>query len=276
MMIKLIATDMDGTLLNDDKKMPATIFEVINRLHERDIVFAVASGRNHHSLLKLYDQIKNDIVFIANNGAIMIDKGQTIFTNPINREIIGQLIETILTLPNLVPILSGLESIYIFDEAYLNNIPTDLIATHFPTYKVVKTLAEIPESEQILQVSIFDPEHNSKVNAYDKLADFHESVSMAVSELQWLDIVSLGVNKGIAIRQLQETLKADPVKTMVFGDQMNDYEMMQQAYYSYAMDNAVAEIKAVANFIAPSNEEEGVIRIIENFLSMTDNITALD
>jgi len=261
---------MDGTLLNGKKEMPANIFEVIDRLHQRGIVFAVASGRGHLSLLKIYDQIKDEIIFIAGNGSIIINQGEIIFTDPLKPEVVREIVETITKVSTLKPTLSGLHSVYLFEENILTDISPALFASHFPSYTIIKSIEDIPADEQILQISIFDPAGNSKENAYNKLKHLNERCHLAISEAHWLDIANIGVNKGVAIQKLQRIFEASAEETMVFGDELNDYEMMQQAYYSYAMANAIPEIKQISNFLAPSNEEQGVIRILENFLTITE------
>jgi len=271
-MIKLIATDMDGTLLNNNHEMPARIFDIINQLHERRITFAVATGRGHHSILKIYDKIKDDIVMITNNGAIIIDKGEIIFANFIDRDVAFKIVAAIEKLPDLSLMVKGLNTSYFFSEEIVATIPSEILFDHFPKHTVVNGFADIPLEDDILQIVVYDPSNNPDQNARAKLLEFEKDATMAVSGDYWLDIMAKDINKGNALVKLQEMLNADPVETMVFGDHMNDYEMMQSAYYSYAMNNAVEPIKEIANFIAPSNEDEGVIRIIENFLAMTANI----
>jgi len=270
-MLKLVAVDMDGTLLNNAKEMPERTFEIVDRLHKRDIIFAVASGREHLSLQHLYNEIKDDIVFIAGNGSIIIDKGEVIFADTLDSDLLHEIVEATSKIPNLKVTLSGLRSAYMFEENVLNDMPVKLVESHFPVYTIIKSLAELPADEEIIQIAIFDPEYKSKENIYEKLKHFENKCHLAISGSEWLDIMSLGVNKGVGINKMQEILDATPEETMVFGDELNDYEMMQQAYYSYAMANAVPKIKEIANFIAPSNEEEGVIKILENFLAMTKN-----
>ena len=266
-MLKLVAVDMDGTLLNDAKELPEATFDIIDRLHERGIVFAVASGRDHLSLQHLYNEIKDDIVFIAGNGSIIIDKGEVIFADTMDPDKVRSMVEIIHQIPDIKITLNGLRSSYMFEDNILSDMPVELVESHFPIHTIIKNLDELPDDEEIIQIAVFDPEFNSKENIYDRLKyfkDFH----LAISGPEWLDIMNIGVNKGVGIKKLQEILDATPEETMVFGDELNDYEMMQQAYYSYAMANAVPKIKEISNFIAPSNEEEGVIRILENFLAM--------
>ena len=73
-------------------------------------------------------------------------------------------------------------------------------------------------------------------------------------------------NKGHAIREIQKILKISPDETMVFGDYLNDYEMMKQGYFSYAMANAHPDLKAISNFETLSNDEDGVLYIIRQLI----------
>ena len=268
-MLKLVAVDMDGTLLNDAKEMPEQTFDIIDRLHEKGITFAVASGREHLSLQKLYDKIKDDIVIVAANGAVMIDKGKILFANTLDRDDVREIVEIASKIPNLKINLCGLKSAYMFEENVMRIMPMNLVESHFPVRMIIKNLDELPADEEIVQIAIFDPNFKSSENIYEKLKHLEKTCHLAISGSEWMDIMTIGVNKGVAIKKLQEILDATPEETMVFGDELNDYEMIQQAYYSYAMENAVPKIKEIANFMAPSNEEQGVIRILENFLAMT-------
>ena len=268
-MLKIVATDMDGTLLNDKKEMPENTFEVIKQLHARGITFAVASGRQHFSLQKLYEEVKDDIVIISGNGGVIIDKGELIYSNPMDKQAVAKIIEFAFATPELKVNLCGLNATYMFENNVTNNMPMYLVESHFPKRVIIDNLEDVPADEEILQVAIFDDRFNSKENIYDKLKHLEGSCHLTISGSEWVDIVNKGVNKGAAIKILQDMLGATPEETMVFGDERNDYEMMQQAYYSYAMANAVDQIKEVSNFVAPTNEEAGVIRILENFLAMT-------
>ena len=73
-MIQLIATDMDGTLLDEEKQLPAQLPALLEELYRRDITFAVASGRSHMMLTNLFGELAEEIIFICDNGACVIDR----------------------------------------------------------------------------------------------------------------------------------------------------------------------------------------------------------
>ena len=83
-----------------------------------------------------------------------------------------------------------------------------------------------------------------------------------------MDIVPKGTNKGTAIAKMQAMLGISPKETMAFGDQMNDFEMINQAYHSYAMDNAIDKIKQIARYTAPSNNEFGVVSTLKEVFAI--------
>jgi hydroxymethylpyrimidine pyrophosphatase-like HAD family hydrolase len=89
-----------------------------------------------------------------------------------------------------------------------------------------------------------------------------------VSGEHWLDITTETANKGSAIRRLQDAIGVTASQTMVFGDYLNDLEMMDTADYSFAMDNAHPLLRSRARFVAPSNADNGVVRTISAVLGI--------
>ncbi|MCL2560573.1 MAG: Cof-type HAD-IIB family hydrolase [Turicibacter sp.] len=268
-MLKLVATDMDGTLLNSQHKMPKQTYEVIDRLHAKGIKFAVASGRHYLSLQNLYKEIKDEIILVAENGGVVIDKGEMIYASLLGKENARAIIADIDKIPGLKVTICALQAAYLFEgNNIISDLPIETVDTHFPKRVLIKSLDDLPDDDEVIKLAVFDPEFKARENIYGRLPHLHDQFQLAVSGAEWTDIMNLGINKGVAIRKLQDMLAATPEETMVFGDALNDVEMMQQAYYSYAMENALPEVKAVSNFTAPTNEEEGVVKVLENLLAI--------
>ena len=259
---------MDGTLLNSKKEMPTRIFEIIDELRKKKITFAVASGREYNSLVSLYREIADEIVVISDNGARITYKGEMIFNDAMTPEDVYEIVEAVRKIPGLLITICGLKAAYMFEDNIMSKLPYDLAHGYFPVRRIIHSLDDLPVDEQVIKLAIFDPACHAKVNIYENLKHLDGKYQIAVSGAEWTDVMNAGINKGLAIKKLQEKLGAAQEETMVFGDERNDYEMMQQAYYSYAMGNAISEIKAISNFTAPSNEEQGVIRVLENLLSI--------
>ena len=119
----------------------------------------------------------------------------------------------------------------------------------------------------MLKVSVFDFGSAERTTA-PGLAGFHQTHLVTVSSAHWVDITSLTANKGRAIQHLQDAFDITPAQTMVFGDFLNDLEMMDAADYSFAMDNAHPLLRERARYVAPPNRENGVVRTISSVLGL--------
>mgnify|MGYP004443196743 FL=1 len=258
MTIKVIATDMDGTLLNSNNEIHADFYPMFQSLKEKDIIFAAASGRQYYNLLERFKDIKDDMMFIAENGTFVVYKGKELIVNSLEKNIAKELIEIGRTIPNSYVILCGKNSAYIesHDERLIKQT-----AKYYERYKIVEDLTSI--DDDILKVTICDF-NGSENNSNSYFDEYRDKVQITVSGEIWLDMVAKGINKGVAINEIQNLLNIDYKETMVFGDYLNDLEMMSSAYHSYAMANAHDTLKKAARFIAKSNDENGVIQAIKS------------
>ena len=256
-MIKLIASDMDGTLLNENNEINDEFFDIFNKLKKRDIIFAAASGRQYYNLLKRFEKISDDIMFIAENGTFVVYKGEEILVNSLNREVANKLINIGRTIDNAYVILCGKKSAYIEkDDERL----VEQTKKYYERYEIVDDLTKV--HDDVLKVTICDFS-GSELNSNKYFKDYKDKLQVTVSGEIWLDITAKGVNKGIAIEKVQKMLDITPKETMVFGDYLNDLEMMGKAYYSFAMANAHEDLKKVSRFTAKSNNDNGVVEAIK-------------
>lgn len=259
-MIKFIATDMDGTLLNERNEIHEDFYNVFKKIKEKEIVFAAASGRQYYNLLKKFEAIKDNMMFIAENGTFVVYKGKELLVNGLDKETVNELIEIGRTIKESYIILCGKKSAYIekSDERFIKQTEK-----YYERYEIVEDLTKV--NDEFLKVTICDfngAERNS-INYYNA---YRDKVQVMVSGEFWLDMIAKGVNKGVAINKIQELLDIKYEETMVFGDYLNDLEMMASAYHSYAMENAHEDLKKVARFRAMSNNDNGVVKAIRAIL----------
>lgn len=249
---------MDGTLLNDKGKINEKIFDLIHDLNEKDIKFAAASGRFYSQLSKNFEKVKMDMIFIAHNGALVKynNKGKTLYSNSIDKEEIESVV-------NLNPKLR--EELFLAgeNEAYIVN-PSEDMLNNFTSFEVpvviLKSFSEI--KNPIYKITYYMAEGvNSYIVDYLK-ENLNDKLEFVVSGDKWVDIMNKGISKGNAIKILQEKFQINQKNTMVFGDYYNDLTMFKAAHYSYAMENAPEDVKKHANFIAESNNEDGVYNVI--------------
>ncbi|GKX66088.1 Cof-type HAD-IIB family hydrolase [Inconstantimicrobium mannanitabidum] len=259
-MIKLIATDMDGTLLNSNHEINPEFDEVFNKLKEKNILFAVASGRQYYTLLKQFDKVKKDMLFIAENGTFVVHKDKELVVNDMDREQALHIIRIAREISQCEIVLCGKDSAYIESQ---NQSFAEEVNRYYVRCQCVEKFEDV--DDKILKVAICDLK-GTENNSLNYFQEYQKSVQITVSGKLWLDITAKGINKGIAIKEIQQALNVSYDETMVFGDYLNDLEMMQSAYYSYAMENAHEELKKVSRFTAKSNDENGVLDTIKQIV----------
>lgn len=255
-MIKLIVSDMDGTLLDDNKKLPPNFEEVYKQLKRDNIEFVVASGRPIYSLRTSFNHFKNNITFIADNGAYIGLKPEPIIVDSFTLKDVLPIIDEVRKHPELNIIICT-EQI-----AYIENKTWEFYTTAYQYYKNLAMVRELDFIEDpILKIAIYNADTWNEKKQYN-FGGLDSQFNFSLSGHYWTDIMPKGVEKGSAVEKLQEQLGVKPSETMVFGDFLNDLEMMTKAQYSYAMKNAHPDIKRAASYEAPSNNEHGVTQII--------------
>ena len=256
-MIKLIITDLDGTLLNDEKNLSPIFWQTEQQIHEKGVLFSIASGRQYYNLAEKFEKIADRLLFIAENGTYVHYKGKELFVHSIERNKALELISHGKKLKDTHMILCGKNS------AYTNSRHSGFIAEaskYYTRLKKVKDLAEV--DDEILKVTICDFSGTAQHLPFFK--EFQEDFQIALATKIWIDFTQKNANKGTAIATVQKVLNITPDETMVFGDYLNDLEMMKAAKHSYAMKNAHPQIIEAANYItAEDNNNQGVEKTIE-------------
>lgn len=257
-MIKLIVTDMDGTLLNDEHEIHPDFWEIEKELTNKKIMFSVASGRQFYNLESKFERIKDRMLFFAENGTYVVYKGKEIYLNPLQREDAVKFIEIGRNLDHTQLVLCGKNSAYIEtkDEIFFKEINK-----YYERLEIVEDLTKVDDT--ILKVTLCNF-NGVEEHTYPHFQDYKNNFKVAIAASVFIDITSLSANKGNAIKEIQKELNITPEETMVFGDYLNDLEMMQNAKFSYAMKNAHPEIISASKYVTNfSNNENGVLRTIE-------------
>ena len=256
-MIKLVVTDIDGTLLDDNKNLSPDFWETIGLLARKNIIFSVASGRQYYTLAHQFAPIAADMLFLAENGTYVAYKNRELFTLPLDLAAARDLIKTGRTITGAYPILCGKNS------AYVENDSEQFIAytkRYYEKYRRVDDLLKVEDT--ILKVTMFDF-HDAEKHACPHFKPYAHRYKIAAAGKRWVDITALTANKGAALRRVQQQLGISPDETLVFGDYLNDLEMMREATYSYAMKNAHPEIIKAARFVTErDNNDHGVVATI--------------
>ena len=259
-MIKLIACDMDGTLLDSQKRLPQGLLPVLRALRERGTMFAVASGRQYAALLRDMREIADDILFICENGALVMERGKRLHIDPMPVNTLADAILAARGLRGVWPVLCRAEVALV--EKGASEQFMRATAPYYPSLQVVDNLLDYCDSEDVCKVAFYD-EDDAQTHELPALQEcLGAELSVILSGAQWVDVMRRGVHKGGAMRALQEKLCIAPQECMAFGDYLNDCELLESVGESYAMENAHPRLKELARYIAPSNDEDGVLRVI--------------
>lgn len=260
-MIKLIASDMDGTLLNDKKQLPADFFETIDKLHERGIHFAISSGRTYYALDHLFpEEYIAKMDFICDNGACVISRGKTVSVSALDRGTFLELLDACEKIGGLKVLVCASKGTYHLQDspAFLNEI-VKYYKYHFP----VDDLRRV--DDVIYKLAIYD-EAGTLAHGKPAIDDiFGDRLNVQASGPFWMDVMASGVSKGSALKALQTALGISIEDTMAFGDYFNDVIMLENARWSFCMENGHEDVKKLCRFTAPSNNEGGVTKMIRKY-----------
>ena len=260
-MIKLIVSDIDGTLVQDGgNELNPELFEVILKLRRQGMQFAAASGRQWVSIEKTFEPVKEKIFYLSDNGAYVGLHGRNLYLNTVEPGLVREMAQEIRK-AGMTPMVSGPDVVYL--EEGNEEFYGWLVNGYQFRAKQVKDLMQVPEP--FIKVSAYRPTGIDPATRQLR-EKYQDRLKISISGDMWMDCMAPGINKGGAVKLLQESLGITPGETMVFGDQMNDIEMMQQAYYSFAVGNARPEVKAAARFQADVNVKDGVLKVLQLLL----------
>lgn len=243
--IKMIATDMDGTFVGEGVfELSPEDFELIRKLREKGIVFAVATGRGYGNTRRLFAPVADDILYICDNGCNVMWQGKNLFLCPMDRSVCSDLTDYILSLP------PEYENVMCTADCYAlmpkSSEEAIRIARDWKmTIRVVNGMEEI--GDEVIKHSVFHrggiPEE-FKEEMEKRWGDRVKHINCSTSE--WLDLQD--GDKGIALQKAAEALGIELKNVAAFGDNTNDIEMLDIAGFSFAMSHAHAEAKAHAKY----------------------------
>lgn len=250
-MIKLVASDLDGTLLkNEAMKLNPEIFDIILKLKEQGVHFIAASGRQYASLRRLFEPVCDQISYIAENGSLCIHNDTVLSRGLIERELGIRIIKEIRNRQNCNTMLSCETCCYIESEdpAFYHLIHDEL------GYNVVRVPNLLEIKEPFLKIAIHDAQTPDASYAhFHKL--FSSEIEFVTSGNVWMDFIAPNANKGTALAFFLDYFGIKAEECMAFGDQHNDVEMLALAGQGYAMSNAAPGVSAHSDYVTDSVEE---------------------
>lgn len=265
--VRLVVTDMDGTLLDGDSQIPPDLWPLLDEMHARGIVFAPASGRQYSTLARQFASVKDHLAFIAENGTMVVWEGEVVGLHPLDHgevvRIVGKTREMRAEGFAISGIRCGRESAYV--EGSDSASFAEQVSMYYATMRQVPDM--LAPHDDTLKFSIYD-DGDAEHGSGPIMREFAAPNQVVVSTGHWLDIMAPGVNKGSAVADLQRTLGVTPAQTVVFGDYLNDLEMMSAGDHSYAMANAHPDVLEAAAHRAPAHQDHGVITTLRALLGL--------
>ena len=277
MAIKLVATDMDGTFLDEKGSFDRPRFErVLTELEHRDIPFVVASGNGMGRLLRIFKGFEDRLTFVAENGSHIYQDGQTLYRNvmpvPLIREVMDYLQEGV---KEACFMLAHDQRIYMAQGARqpfadLEAIEPAQMAAFLKRLTYLPDITAFPEQEVFYKMGLWVPEPRvpQLVTAFNQA--FSGKLNAVTSGYGSIDLMPAGIHKAWGLQRVMDPLGIDPSQVMAFGDNDNDIEMLDFARYSFAVDNASPAAKAAAKFHIPHHSQASVLTSIEDYLDKGD------
>lgn len=256
-MIKLIASDLDGTILQHGaQSVSPEMIETINQLSKKGIYFVAASGRSYKNIQLLFKDVTEPMFIISENGGMYSFNDQLHIPKRHTQETVEHLISIINQDPDCELTYACENTTYVatgntlFSRHLEDEVPYDITQTD--DFLSLETLP--------IKLAIY----NSKGTQYSeqKYRDLlSDKVNVMTSGNKWIDFMPYDVNKGKALEHIANALQVAPSECMVFGDQWNDVEMLQFAGTSYAMVNAAP---GISDFC--THTTDSVLKELQKFL----------
>lgn len=265
-MIRLVAMDLDDTLLASDLTISMSNREMLQKAEKNGLKITLASGRMYRAMLPYAQTLgMRNIPLIAYNGALIkhTDHGRTISHRPLRRLLVDQIVSSLKELRLHVNLYSNdrvyIEKMTVEARAYME------ISRVEP--EIVGDFSQYTPEDCTKVLAIGDPKQIAGIKA--KMAEIlGERVHITISKPQYLEFVSAGVNKALALQEVAAYYGFEREEVMAIGDGFNDLEMIKWAGVGVAVDNAPLEVKEAADWVSPSCDRDGVAAALRRYVRL--------
>lgn len=247
-MIKIVASDIDGTLLRyGANELDPELFDIIRQLKKQGIHFVAASGRQYASLRNLFEPVKDEISYITENGSLCIHDGEIISRGTIDRELGIRIFEEVRTREHCDAVLSCEDTCYVEtkDKEFIRHLVEDMSND----VTCVDDLSTV--TSPFLKIAIFDNVTPEETFLHFR-EEFKSDIKVVTSGNEWVDFISPEANKGTALQVFLDYFHLVPEEAMAFGDQHNDIEMLHLAGEGYAMSDAAPGVASHSTYVTDS------------------------
>lgn len=267
MTVKIIAVDMDGTFLNEEKQYnKARFLQQYAELKQRGIYFVSASGNQLYTLKKYFPEIADEIAYVAENGAFVMDGKEEIhfshFSNKVKELVVHDLVADYAD----AMVLCGKQGAYISQHVSESDMPK--MNKYFKRLQIVDNLLNVEDAICKITINTHNYDFKTLEETLKKKTYIEQNqVKMVSSGFGFIDLIVPKKHKGYGLSFLQQRWNVKDHEILAIGDNNNDIEMVEKAGYGIAVENAVPELKDVASYIVKSNVQEGVLDVIDCVLA---------
>ena len=266
-MYKIIALDMDGTLLDDNKKITEENKKSLMRAKEKGVKVVLASGRPKDGLITYLNELElmqDDEYVLSYNGCLVQEAKSGKIIHEVGLK--GTDLHYMYTLSREFNV-----NIHAFSEKHGLITPkmskyTEVEASLNGIEATIIDFFDIPEDENIIKIMLVDEEEILDAAIHRVPREAYDKYNIVKSAPYFLEIINKNGNKGEGLKALAEYLGVKREEVMAFGDAGNDKEMIEYAGLGVAMENAMEEVKKVADYITCNNNEDGVAKVINRFI----------
>ena len=261
--IKLLAVDMDLTLLASDGSLPPHMDERIDALAEAGVLFCPASGRPAPTLQMMFPAHKDSIAFCADNGGWVIHQGRTAFRDLIRPELWHEVLDFAAADGHCAPVLCAFEQAYVLKRDHRHH---EAIYKYYKDIRYVESFDEVDAEAD--KVTILFPDYDAEprfASTYEPR--FGKRLYVTNAGREWIDFMNLGVSKGSGVAHLCRELGIGLADAAAVGDTYNDIPMLSAVGHSFVVANAEKHMHDHADYLVPSNDDRGVATLIDAILA---------
>lgn len=247
MSIEIVFFDIDGTLIDENKKTAKKTLQAIEQLKEKGIQVVFSTGRSPRHIVDVQKMFQIDS-YICFNGAFGFHQGETIFNHQLNLETLTKLMDDIK--------IKNHPIVYLNDEGCYASVEQDK--------RIATTFERLKEKQPSFQPTIWKdkPIYQAYLYCLPEEQKVYEESHPEIKFTRWhpyaVDINSYNMNKSIGVKSFLQHVQIDPKNAAAFGDHLNDLEMLQYVGYGIAMGDAIQEAKDRADFVTKPLKEDGI------------------
>ncbi|WP_349410226.1 Cof-type HAD-IIB family hydrolase [Pseudalkalibacillus sp. SCS-8] len=268
----LIAIDLDGTLLKDDKTISLHTKNVLKKAIAHGHHVVISTGRPFRGSAHYYKELELTTPIINFNGAFIhhpLDSTWKTHHNPLDLNTAHNIVNTCLDFEVKNVIAEVLDDVYLHYE-------DDFITNTFMIESSSMTIGHLHQSLQHDPTSLLIRPHDHHLKELRELLknQHAEVIDHRVWAAPWniIEIVRAGLNKAVGLKHVADHFNVPQERIIAFGDEDNDLEMIEYAGHGIAMENAIPELKNIANGVTLSNEEDGIACFLEDLLSLKESL----